>query len=314
MRQGIQFLALGLKLITHLLALQGWQCTHIHILGMKSIDGNTVVGIRVCPRVIDGRIIDGQYLNDPLSGQSRPINHAMQVTKVTDTETTLTTERKDGDDTSGPFPIRQWKIYGFVILNMHLVLLHIGITQPTIVACFPSHHLSCLSVQSQVFVISHPLNVIYLHRSHPHIGRHLHHAYGTVGIPLTPHRMAATDGQHLATSQARSFHTQYQGTSTISQLGHSTSMTGETLRKGRSIEISLYRYIAPMVAQRIEALLSIKRKLAYTSSCPLAAKHLFTIDYLIMVFQSAGRFGQFHFPTPAIAVRSTHHHLFRCHF
>ena len=59
---------------------------------MDSEDTDTAVRIRVCPGMRDSRIIDRQKLKNLLTGFSHQIDHALEITEITNTGTLLTSE------------------------------------------------------------------------------------------------------------------------------------------------------------------------------------------------------------------------------
>ena len=71
---------------------------------MQSVDADTVIWITVLPSTSHIRIVDRQYLNDTLTGLVCPVNHHLQVSEITYTEATLTSQGEDGDNRSCTLP------------------------------------------------------------------------------------------------------------------------------------------------------------------------------------------------------------------
>ena len=94
-------LAYLLKLLPLCLALQWWQGIQIGILWMEGEDTDTGIGIRVGPRMGERGIIDRQDLQNSLTGGRNPVNHLLQIAKVTYTKTGSATQREDRHQCSG---------------------------------------------------------------------------------------------------------------------------------------------------------------------------------------------------------------------
>ena len=59
---------------------------------MDSEDTDTTIWIRVCPGMRDSRIVDRQKLKNLLTGFSHQVDHALEITEITDTGTLLASE------------------------------------------------------------------------------------------------------------------------------------------------------------------------------------------------------------------------------
>ena len=89
LRQGVEFFLQLLEFGVCGLVLDLRQLAQIRILRMQGVDADRVVGVGVLPRMGDVRIVDGQHLQHTLLGLGTPVDHQLQVTEVTHTETAL---------------------------------------------------------------------------------------------------------------------------------------------------------------------------------------------------------------------------------
>ena len=64
---------------------------------MEGIDADARIGITVCPRVRAGGVVDGQNLQQPLSGECHPVHHLLQVAEVAHAETGLAAQGEHGN-------------------------------------------------------------------------------------------------------------------------------------------------------------------------------------------------------------------------
>ena len=88
--QGIELCSCLLSLSTSLGILKLGQSLQVGILWMNGKHADTAVGIRVCPGVSDGRIVDRQQLKHLLSSLCHQVDHTLQVSEVAYTRTLLT--------------------------------------------------------------------------------------------------------------------------------------------------------------------------------------------------------------------------------
>ena len=104
LRQGIQFLTQLFEPVSFLLVFYLWQLSEVTILRMQSIDTDTIVRIGILPHTRHIRIGNGQNLKNTLFGLVTPVNHQLQIAKVTNAEATSRTERKYRNDGTSTFP------------------------------------------------------------------------------------------------------------------------------------------------------------------------------------------------------------------
>ena len=84
--QSVQFLAQRLKCSSLSLILNLRQLTEVGVLRMQGIDTDRVIRIAVLPSTRHIGVVNRQYLQDALVGLVHPVNHLLQVAKVTHTK------------------------------------------------------------------------------------------------------------------------------------------------------------------------------------------------------------------------------------
>ncbi len=89
LRQRVQLLPQLLVVLAALLVLQRGQLPQVHVLRVQGIDADGVVGVAVLPGARGVGVVDGQYLQDALSGLGTPVHHQLQVAEVAHAEAAL---------------------------------------------------------------------------------------------------------------------------------------------------------------------------------------------------------------------------------
>ena len=90
--QGIQFFLTFVEFCHNLFIFQCTQLFQVGIHRVEGINGDTVVRIRVRPRMRHGGVVDGQNLYSFLPGAYRPVYHTFEVAEIAYAETLLGAE------------------------------------------------------------------------------------------------------------------------------------------------------------------------------------------------------------------------------
>ena len=112
-------------MLFQLFVFQFGQLCEVGILWMQGEDRYAAVGIRVCPCVCDGGVVDGQYLQHALPGERHPVYHLLQVAEVAHSEACLRAQREYRHERSGHSGGINGEVGRWQTVHGHLSPLHL---------------------------------------------------------------------------------------------------------------------------------------------------------------------------------------------
>ena len=215
---------------------------------MEGIDTYTVVGIAVLPSVCDIRIVDRQDLDDPLRGLVGPVDHHLQVAEVTDTETTLASQREHRNHRTGTLPRIDREVGLWQFINQHLVAAKLYQLYAAILSLFPD------GGDIRIIILYDELELKTVGRQeggiktdYPLVILMLCHSNSFLRIPCTKYLWFTNDGQLLTGAQLWCTHLQPHRTLEF-RLGAQLALCGShTLCECRTIEIGILGNVDPVV-------------------------------------------------------------------
>ena len=249
--QGIEFCSCLLSLSTSLGILKLGQSLQVGILWVNGKHADTAVGIRVCPGVSDGRIVDRQQLKHLLSSLCHQVDHTLQVSKVAYTCTLLAAKREDRNQYSGKLTVPALQERLAQLVRDYRTGLHLRYLNTAVVTCFPCFRtllvVQCYKLKLQV-VDSQSLG-IDIHR--PFVVRLFHHRHGTLYVPGSYKRIRTYQYQALTFSQLWSTDYQSDGLGKGIILHLCRLLMVDTVGEGAAVEVRILRNVTPVIIDGI---------------------------------------------------------------
>ena len=214
---------------------------------MESVDGDAVVGIRVCPCMGHCRVIDGQNLYGFLTGGDCPVNHTLQITEIAYSETFLRAEGEYRNGYPGSFPGRKAEIYVAVTNCQGFVRIYLRIGHIAVGVVFPSYGTVFFLVIKYEFVFQREIDPACIHFYLPFRESGVTHQDGLVRIPVTQYFLVAANCQTMFVVDAgricfyqQSFFVSFGG-------GTAFTVCQQGFCESRRVEILLFRQVLPTI-------------------------------------------------------------------
>ncbi len=193
-----------------------------------------------------GGVVNGQNLQECLSGGGQPVDYFFQIHEVAYTEVVVASHGKHRNSRSRPLPWSQRidKAHAADGSNAVLIGCH---AEPAVVAALPCYKFSGL-VENQELIFRTGLKVFGINIDLPFGEVCIAHGHSLCRIPVAKSRRSATNGQSLAGLNHRSGDTYVQETAFRGQCLAAVLTMTDAIGKGRRIIRFIPRLILPTVA------------------------------------------------------------------
>ena len=313
-REGIQLLSTAQKLGHTRLGTQRPSRLQVDIVRMKRKSTDNIIRTRIHPLVADGRIVDGQHLNELHTRSHSPIHQAAQVAKVAHTIGMPAAQREHGNHHTSGAPRLFAQAQLVAVEHQHLSVFHF-VAHTAVVAFLPLQQRVALFVDHHILIFNRHQPSQRIDGQHPFVLTHILHELIARSTPRAQRRMGTTDSHSLSRLQLRSGHTEHDGASEEGQSQGFHLLVAASVNSsqvGIAVQMVRQRAVAPLVGKHV--ILRSVEMIDARHLVPLAAQHLScSILHLIVIDDMRQRMlttdEGCRFQRPQLAIVGEHHEI-----